>query len=78
MEYTCDKSKRTTGDSRTVLGATFAGTYVYDALGQLSSFAHRDGYEEGYAHDPGISVSIREQHLVAFKLDAGELGKFRH
>ena len=59
LEYAYDKSGRMTDESRTENGATVESRYVYDALGQLTSFTRSDGYEESYAYDPAGNMTAK-------------------
>ena len=64
LEYAYDLSGRMTQESRTENGATLTSSYIYDALGQLTSFTRSDGQSESYAYDPVGNMTAKTQNGV--------------
>ena len=73
LEYAYDLSGRMTQESRTENGATLTSSYIYDALGQLTSFTRSDGQSETYTYDPVGNMTAKTQNGVstAMKYNAG-------
>ena len=51
FSYAYNKNGYITGEVRSENGTTTTNTYVYDALGHLTSFLQTTGYGERYAYD---------------------------
>ena len=65
LEYAYDLSGRMTQESRTENGATLTSSYIYDALGQLTSFTRSDGQSESYTYDPVGNMTAKTQNGVS-------------
>ena len=65
LEYAYDLSGRMTQESRTENGATLTSSYIYDALGQLTSFTRSDGQSESYTYDPVGNMTAKTQKGVS-------------
>ena len=65
LEYAYDLSGRMTQESRTENGATLTSSYIYDALGQLTSFTRSDGQSETYTYDPVGNMTAKTQNGVS-------------
>ncbi len=54
-----------TSESRTENGATLTSSYIYDALGQLTSFTRSDGQSGTYTYDPVGNMTAKTQNGVS-------------
>ena len=64
LEYAYDLSGRMTKERRTENGATLESSYLYDAIGQLTSFTRSDGQSESYVYDPVGNMTAKTKNGV--------------
>ena len=59
FSYAYNKNGYITGEVRSESGTTTTSTYVYDALGQLTSFLQSTGYGEQYTYDKAGNMAAK-------------------